>query len=418
MGTRSSRLGVLGESAFRRFWIGESISLLGTQVTALALPLTAVVLLDASPEQMGVLTAVGLVPFLLVGLPAGVWVDRFSRRRLLVAGDLIDAATIAAVPLAAAAHLLAMPVLYAVEFVVGLVDVVVTVAWQAFIPSLVGRPRLVEANARLEASSSLASIAGPGLGGILVQVLTAPIALVVDAASYLASGLLVGSIRVAEPALPAAADRPSARSQIGEGLRLVISSPPLRTLMTGGAIHNFFSRMIDALFVLYAVDVLRLSPAEIGLAFAAAGPGSLLAATAVARLGRTLGIGTTIWSMQVLTGMARLLIPLAAGIPGSGLVALAASNFLLGFARTAFNVTQVSLRVGITADHLQGRMNATMRFVMWSVTPFGALAGGLLAGTLGLTGTLWLAGFGVLAGFVPFLAPALRTVRELPPSSG
>jgi predicted MFS family arabinose efflux permease len=417
MDTRPTRFGVLAEPAFRRFWMGESISLLGTQVTALALPLTAVVLLDASPEQMGILTAVGLLPFLLVGLPAGVWVDRFSRRRLLVGGDLIDAATIAAVPIAAAIHLLAMPVLYAVEFVVGLVDVVVTVAWQAFIPTLVGRTRLVEANARLEASSSLVSIVGPGLGGILVQALSAPIALLVDAASYLASAMLVGSIRVAEPDQAAAADRPSARRQIGEGLRLVMTSPPLRTLVTGGSIHNFFSRMIDALFVLYAVDTLRLSPAEIGLTFAAAGPGSLLAATAVGRLGRGLGIGTTIWSMQVLTGVARLLIPLAAVLPGGALLALAVSNFLLGFARTAFNVTQVSLRVGITPDRLQGRMNATMRFVMWSVTPFGALAGGLLAATaLGLTGTLWLAGVGVLAAFVPFLAPPIRTVRELPVS--
>jgi predicted MFS family arabinose efflux permease len=413
---RSSRLGVLADPAFLRFWLGESISLVGSEVSTLALPLTAVLILDATPEQMGALTAIHLVPFLLVGLPAGVWVDRFSRRRLLVGSDLVNAVTIGLVPIAAIARVLSMPVLYLVYFLIGLVDVVAAVAWQAFVPSIVGRERLIEANARLEASSSVASIVGPGLGGALVQLLTAPIALVVDAASFLISAVMVWSVRVTEPVRPPDVQRASARSEIVEGLRLVLRTPALRALMSGGAIHNFFSRMVDALFVLYAVDVLRLGPAEIGLAFAAGGPGSLLAAATVGWLGRPLGVGTTIWTMQVLTGISRLLVPVAAiAAPGAALAILALSNFLLGFARTAFNVTQVSLRVAITPDHLHGRMNATIRFLMWSVTPVGALVGGILAATvLGLTGTMVLAGVGVLAAVVPFLAPSLRTVREIP----
>jgi len=413
---RSSRLGVLADPAFLRFWIGESISLVGSEVTALALPLTAVLILGATPEQMGALTAIHLVPFLLVGLPAGVWVDRFSRRRLLVGSDIVNALTIGIVPLAAIAHALSMPVLYLVYFLIGLVDVVAAVAWQAFVPSIVGRERLIEANARLEASSSIASIVGPSLGGTLVQLLTAPIALVVDAASFLISAVMVAAVRATEPVRPTDGVRASARSEIVEGLRLVLRTPALRALMSGGAIHNFFSRMVDALVVLYAVDVLRLGPAEIGLAFAAGGPGSLLAAAIVGWLGRRVGVGTTIWTMQVLTGISRLLIPLSALVaPGAALVILAFSNFLLGLARTAFNVTQVSLRVAITPDHLHGRMNATIRFLMWSVTPVGALVGGILAATgLGLTGTMVLAGVGVLAAVLPFLAPSLRTVRQIP----
>jgi hypothetical protein len=418
----TGRLGVLGDARFRRFWLGESVSLVGSEVTLLALPLTAVVILHAAPEQMGLLTAVHLVPFLLAGLPAGVLVDRVSRRRLLVAGDLIDAIAIAVVPIAAVGGFLGMPVLYAVSFVIGFVDVFGAVAWQAFVPSIVGRDRLVEANARLEVSSSVASIVGPGLGGALVQLLTAPVALVVDALSYLFSAAMVWTVRVAEPIAARGIDAPSIRVQLLDGLRVVIRTAPIRNLMLGGTIHNFFSRMIDALFVLYAVDVLGVSPAGIGLVFAAAGPGALLGAVAVGAINRVLGVGRALWLLQVLTGLSRVLIPVAgvasvAGAAGGSgtLVVLGLSSFLLGFARTAFNVTQVSLRVALTPDALLGRMNASIRFLMWSVTPFGAIAGGLLAGSaLGLTGTMWLAGFGVLLAFLPFLAPSLRTVRTIP----
>lgn len=414
--TAASRLGVLGDPSFLRFWIGESVSLVGSQVTLLALPLTAVLILGATPDQMGALTAIHLVPFLLVGLPAGVWVDRYSRRRLLVGTDLVNAAAVGLVPVAALAHVLSMPVLYVVSFLIGLIDVVATVAWQAFIPSVVGRERLVEANSRLEISSSIASIVGPGFGGVLVQLVTAPIALAFDAVSFVFSAALVRSVRAVEPAPARGTAAEGSRRQIVEGLRLVLGTPALRALMTGGAIHNFFSRMIDALFVLFAVNAAGLGPAEIGVAFAAGGPGALVGAAMVGAMGRRLGVGTTIWTMQVVTGLSRLMIPLAAvaGIPGGPLAVLATSNFVLGFARTAFNVTQVSLRVGITPDHLQGRMNATIRFLMWSVTPFGAFAGGILAASaFGVTATLWLAGAGVTVAVVPFLARELRNVREI-----
>jgi MFS family permease len=410
---------LLGEPVFRRFWIGQSVSFVGTQVTELALPLTAVIILGATPAQMGLLTAVGLVPFLIVGLLAGVWVDRWRRQSILVITDLVSAATVAAVPVAATLGLLSMSWLYGLAFVLGFVGVIAPVAYQSFIPTLVGRDRLVAANARMEASNSTAAIIGPGIGGLLVQLLTAPIALVVDAVSYLVSAAFIASLKVREPAPIAPADRESVRRQIVEGLRHVAGVPVLRALVTGGAIHNFFSRMIDALLVLYAVNELHLRPVEIGLVFAAGGPGALLGAIGVGWLGRRLGVGPTIVGMQVLTGVARLLIPLAGGPAWLAIGTLAASECLLGFVRTAFNISQVSLRVAITPDRMHGRVNATMRFVMWGVTPFGALAGGLLATTvLGLRGTLAIAAVGVLLAFLPFMSRGLRTVREIPSGAG
>jgi MFS family permease len=418
IGGVSDRLGVLREPAFRRFWIGQSVSFLGSQVTALALPLTAVILLEAGPHEMGILTAAGFVPFLIVGLLAGVWVDRMRRRTILVASDLVSAVAVAAIPVAAATGRLGMPLLYVVAFVLGFVAVISTVAYQAFMPTLVGRDRLVEASARMEAANSVGAIVGPGIGGFLVQVLTAPIALIVDGLSFLFSAVLIGSIRVVEPPPIPPAEQASVRSQIAEGLRLVAATPILRALAGCGAIHNFFSRMIDALFVLYAVNELGLGPVDVGFVFAAGGPGALLGAVAVGWLGRRVGVGPTIAWMQLLTGVSRLLIPLAGGPAWLVLLVLGASEFLLGFVRTAFNVTQVSLRLAITADRLHGRVNATIRFLMWCVTPFGALAGGLIATTaLGLRGTLLLAGIGVLLAFVPLLVRPLRTIRTIPTST-
>jgi MFS family permease len=415
------RLGVFRDRSYRAFWIGQSISFVGSHVTELALPLTAVLLLNAGPEQMGLLTAVGYVPFLLIGLVVGVWVDRLRRRPILIATDLVSAIAIGVVPAASVLGLLRMEVLYAVAFVVGIVEVVAPVAYQSFVPTLVGRERLVEGNAKLEASHSVAAIVGPGLGGVLVQVLTAPIALVVDSVSYVASALALASIRVAEPPpIPDQSDV-TVRGQISDGLRLVAATPILRALVACGSVHNFFSRMIDALVVLYAVDELGLGPAEIGLVFAAGGPGAFVGALTVERLGRRLGVGRLILSSQVVTGIARLLIP-AAALAGSGagaVAVMAASAFVLGLVRTTFNISQVSLRVAITEDRMHGRINATMRFIMWGVTPFGALAGGLLAATgLGLKGTLVVAGVGVLLAFLPLLVPALRTVREIPSAVG
>jgi predicted MFS family arabinose efflux permease len=400
---------------FRRFWVGESISFVGNQVTDLALPLTAVLLLGATADQMGLLTATWYLPYLVFGLPAGVWVDRMRRRPILVGLDLAAAAIVLVVPVAAWTGLLRIELLYVVSFLLGSTVVIFMVAYQSFVPTLVGRADIAPANAALETTISIATVAGPGIGGLLVQLLTAPFALLLDAASFLVSATLIGSIRIEEPPPIPPDERRPMLEQISEGIRLVARTPVLFALVQGGTIHNFFSRMIDALFVLYASRNLGLDPATIGLVIAAGGPGSFVGSLLATRIPARVGLGRTIWAAQVLTSAARLLIPLAVGGALLSAGTLAASMFLLGLARTVFNVNQLSLRLAITEDRMHGRLNATMRFVMWGVTPFGALAGGLLATTaLGVQGTLVVAGLGTLIATVPFLLPAIRGLETMP----
>jgi len=399
---------------FRRFWVGETVSFLGSEVTSLALPLTAVLVLHATPAQMGLLTTSRTVPFLVFGLMAGVWVDRLRRRPILIASDLGRAVLLGSIPVAAALGVLGMPQLYGVAFLVGGIGVVSMVAYQSFIPTLVPRGELVRANSRLEASSSVASIVGPGIAGLLVQWLTAPIAILVDGLSFVASAGFLAAIRI--PEAPPAEDRraESNRQLIAEGLRLVRDNPVLRSIVSCGTFHNFFSRMMDALYVLYLVQVLGLSAGRIGAVAAMGGVGALLGSLVAAPAARRLGIGPACVWAQVLTGVARLCVPLAQGPPLVTLGVLALGEFLLGAARPIFNVNQVSLRLTITPDHQHGRVNATMRFIMWSVTPFGAALGGVLASVIGLRTTLFVAAVGVLLAFLAAWLSPLRHLDRVP----
>ena len=400
--------------AFRRFWIAQSISFLGSEVSLLALPLIAVVTLGATPTQMGILTALGYAPFLVIGLQAGVWVDRMQRRPILIWSDLVTAALLVTIPVAAIFGVLRIEQMYGLALVVGGINVVSSVAHQSFMPSLVARAELQDANARLEASSSFATIVGPSVAGALVQVLTAPIAILVDAASFVVSAVLLRTVQVDEPPPLPPDESPGMRGQVMEGLRLVVRHPLLRPIFSCGATHNFFRRMIEALFVLYAVRELGLDPLALGLVFAAGGPGALLGAAVAVPLARRIGLGRTIVSMQVLTGIACLAAPVAGGPPWLIIGILATGQFLLGIARPIFNISQLSLRQAITPDRLQGRVNATMRFIMWGVTPAGALVGGLLGSAIGLRETLLVAGIGVLLAFAWVAASPVRWLATVP----
>lgn len=357
--------GLWRQPEFRKFWTGQTISFFGSEVTYLALPLTAVLYLQAGPAEMGLLGVARNLPFLLVGLLAGVWVDRMRRRPILIGSDLGNAFLLGSIAVAALFDVLEMWQLYVVAFGVGMITVVAMVAYQSFLPTLVQRQHLVEGNSKLEVSSSIAGIAGPGLAGLLVQWLTAPIAIFVDSISFFISALFLGTIRTPEPPPMPRAERGSMRQQIGEGLRTVLSNPLLRALVWCGSTHNFFSRMIEALYVLYVVRELGIAPALLGLIFAAGGPGALLGALLAGPLARRFGLGPTIVGAQVLTGISRLCIPLAGGPPPLMIGVLMLGEFGLGIARPVFNINQVSLRQSITTDRLQGRVNATMRFIMW-----------------------------------------------------
>jgi MFS family permease len=406
--------GIWRNPDFVKFWVGETVSVFGSAVTALALPLTAVVVLKATPAQMGLLAAAGYVPFLLVGLLAGVWVDRFRRRPILLSADIAKAILLASIPVAAFAGHLAMGQVLIVSFLSGTVSVIDAVAYQAFMPSLLRREDLVEGNSKLEVSNSVAGIAGPSIAGFLVQLVTAPIAIAVDAASFVVSAVFLIFIRTPEPPPIPQEHKRNTLGQIGEGLRAVARHPLIASVMWCGTMHNFFARMIDALFVLYLTNDLHLSPALLGIVLALGGPGALLGALATARVTKRFGVGPTVVSMQILTGISRLLIPLAVGSLPIILTLLMLSEFLLGVARPIFNITQVSLRQAVTPDRLQGRVNASIRFVMWGVTPFGALLGGVLGEFIGLRATMLIAAIGVSIATVWVFFSPVRALREQP----
>ncbi len=401
---------LLHHGDFLKLWTADTISQLGTQVTALALPLTAILVLKANAFQVGILTAVEFLPFILVGLPAGVWVDRLPRRPILIVGDLGRAAVLGSIPIAYRLHVLHIGQLYVVAFLTGIFTVFFDVAYQSYLPSLVERDQLVDGNAKLEISRSGAQLAGPGLAGALVQLLKAPVAILADSLSYLWSAAWVFTIRRAEPPVEQHEDgaRPTMRSQIAEGLRYVWHHRFLRPIAFCTASSNLFSSMAFAILILFAVRTLGMSPGLIGLVFALGNLGFLFGAIVSRRIADRLGGGAPIVGAAVVFGVAGFLVPLASR--STAIPLLTASIALFGFGGVVYNINQVSLRQAITPLRMQGRMNATMRFMVWGTMPIGAFVGGALGKAIGLRPTLWIAAVG---GLVCFLFPAASPVRTL-----
>lgn len=389
---------------FMKLWTGETISQLGTQVTFLALPLTAILILKASPFQVGLLGTIEFLPFILVGLPAGVWVDRLRRRPILIAGDLGRVLTLGSIPVAYELGVLHMVQLYIAAFVTGILTVFFDVSYQSYLPSLVERDKLVDGNAKLEISRSGAQLAGPGIAGALIQALKAPVAILVDAISYLASALFIFLIRKKEPPVEAHGDggKPKMRTEIAEGLRYVWRHPLLRPIAFCTGNSNLFSNMGITVLLLFAVRTLGMSPGKIGLVFALGNTGFLLGAFLSARVAERVGVGRTIVGSAMLFGITW--IPMALLTKAIAFPLMVLAWFIAGFGGTIYNVNQVSLRQSITPDRMQGRMNATMRFMVWGTIPIGTFVGGILGGTIGLRPTLWVAGVGSLLSFVPPLS--------------
>ena len=396
---------------FLRLWSAQTISQLGTQITLLALPLVAILTLDASAFEVAVLTALEWLPWLLFGLPAGAWVDRLPRRTMLIVTDVARAGALASVPLAYAFDVLTLWQLFAVGFLTGTLTVFFDVAYVAYLPSLVTRRQLPEGNAKLETSRSAAYVGGPGLGGLLVQVVGAPAAIVADAVSYLVSALFLGAIRGREepPVRPQGA---RLRSEVVEGIRFVLSHPYMRPSIPFVALSNFFFNVLFAVFLVYAVRSLDLDPAAIGITFALGNIGLVLGALTATRVGRLLGVGPTIIVCAWLLGWPSLLIPLA---PAEYAVPIFVAVFaILGFAGMVFNVVGISLFQATTPLRMQGRATASRRLVNFGVVPLGALTGGLLSKWVGLHETLWIGAVGATVAFLPLLFSPLRSVREVP----
>jgi MFS family permease len=412
---------LLRQPDFLKLWTAETISQFGTQVTALAIPFVAIELLNASTFEIGLLNVVDFLPFLLIGLVAGVWVDRMRRRPVLIASDLGRAVLLSSIPLAYAFNALTILQLYIVGFLVGSLTVFFDVAYQSYLPSLVGREHLVDGNGKLEISRSAAAVLGPGLGGLLIGVLRAPFAIVVDAVSYLGSAFFVFLIRRQE-APPEQHDeavhgpRPGMRAEMAEGLRYVVTHRYLRHIAACTGSSNLFANVGFAVLMVFALRELDMPAEAVGLAFSIGSLGAMLGALTSSRIAARLGVGPTIVVFSSLSGPSLLLF---AAIPGNAPLAamvgvLALMGFLGGLSSVVYNVNQVSLRQAITPTRLQGRMNASMRWFVWGTIPIGALAGGALGTVIGLRETLIIAAVGESLAFLFVLFSPVRSIREMP----
>lgn len=399
--------------AFMRLWVGRTVSRLGTEISFLALPLTAVIFLDATSVQMGILAALGSAPALFLGMGVGVWIDRKDKRSVMVVSSYIRALLMITVPLAAALHVLCIEYLYAVALGVGLMSSFFQVANRSILPSLVPRDRLVEANSRLAIGSSAAQVAGPGVAGVLVQLLTAPIALIVDAATFVVSGLAIRSIRTAEPE---AEGRPAGRTLVREareGLVAIGRSGVLLAIAVGVGGLAVFNAMFEAVWLLYVNRTLGLEPFTLGFMFSVGGAGFVLGAVFAARLIRWLGIGRAMIVGVLMVGASDLATPLAGGPVIAVFTTLASAAFAFGVGVTLYSVAQESIRQASTPLRLQGRMNGVMNALEVGLAPVGALIGGVLGQTLGLRPTLFLAAGGELLMVVWLLFTPIRSLVEL-----
>ena len=405
---------LLRQRPFRRLWLGESISFVGDQVSLLALPLVGVLTLDASATEMGVLTALGWAPHLVFSLFAGAWIDRRERRRpIMIAADLLRAALLGTVPLAGAFGALTIEQLYAVTFLVGAATVFFDLCWSSFLVAVVPRTQLVDANSKLSVSRSVSSIAGPSLAGALVQALSAPVAVFVDAMSFVASALFLRGIDVQELPLEAT-EGESVRRRLVDGLRFVARHPVLRAGVACTSTLNFFTFIWFAIFVLYASRGLGLSAGAIGLILGTGAVGGLVGALIAARIGARIGIGPAIVLGAVLFPLPTVLFPLASGTQWERAAFLLAGEFLASIGVMVFDVNQNSLNVLLTPHRLRARVAGASRFFNYGVRPLGALAGGLLGEALGLRTTISIGVAGSMLGVLFLLASPMKDIHEPP----
>ncbi|CAN5282159.1 MFS transporter [soil metagenome] len=399
---------------FLRLWSAQTISQLGSQVTLLALPLAAIFVLDASTFEVALVGFFHLLPFLLFALPTGVWVDRLPRRPVLIVADLGRALALVSLPVAYWLDALTLPHLYAAGFAAGVLTVFFDVAYLSYLPSLVERDRLLEGNAKLETTRSGASVAGPGLGGALVGALTAPVAILADALSYVVSALLLARIRHPDRLVAGreAAQRTSMWRELREGLSFVFRQPFLRILVLATGAANFFWNVGLGVLIVYLVRELGLSPAMLGLVIAVGEVGAIGGAVVSGRVARRFGVGRTIVWTALLTNIGILAVPLA---PTSRPEPVLMVGFLLGaLFGNIFNVNQLSLRQAITPERLQGRMNSVVRFMYWGPQPVGMVIGGALGSVIGLRETLFFAAGGAALAMVPLVLNPIRRLDSVP----
>lgn len=401
-----------------KIWSAATVSLMGSQVSQLAIPIIAAVVLYSSPLEVALLGAVEMAPFILFALPAGAWLDRVRRRPVLIAGDIGRGLALLTIPIAFAAGALTIWQLYAVGFITGSLTVLFDVADQSYLPALLDREELVEGNAKLSLPQSSAQVVGPAFAGGLIGVVGAPFAIVFDAISFFASGGLISLVRKPEPKperrVTETGAHTSAREDIAEGLRYVLGNRYLRMIAGSTATSNLGTSIAFSIFAIFAYRELGLSYQLVGTVFGLGGLGVLIGALVSERLSRRLGVGPAIvWSM-FLTGPAVFMYALMPSNVPIAAALLFGSVFLEGFTAVVYNVNQVSFRQALTPLDMQGRMNATMRFIVWGTMPLGSLIGGVLASLLPLRTTIAVGATVASAAFLWVLFSPVRSLREIP----
>ncbi|MGW2637094.1 MFS transporter [Streptomyces sp. NPDC001348] len=408
---RPSRLGLLRDPDFGRLFAATALGQLGDRIIFLALPLVAIVALRADEFQVGLLTAMTTAGSLLVGLPAGAWVDRMRKRSVMISTDLARALVLATIPVAWWAGALTIWWLYAVALVHGVLTVFFDVAYVSYLPHLVGRSNLVEGNAKLSAIRSVTSISGPGMAGPLVGLVGAPATLLVSSAGMTMSGLLALGIRTREQK-PEPSEHPRLVRDIREGLKFVLKHPSLRAVIVADAIFNLFLVVYQTMLLVFLDREMGLEAFGIGLILSGMGCGALLGALLATRISRRVGQGRVIWLAPLVTCPLTVLMPLAH--PGPGVYAAALGLACLSLGGVVRVVAQSSFQQALTPDRLLGRMSATARFVSWGGIPLGGLLGGASGSAFGASATLWIGAAGMTLSVLPnFLSP-LRGMRELP----
>ncbi len=393
------------DGEFLKLWWGQAISEVGSQVSALALPTVAILILNATPFQVGLLEAFQFLAFPLLGLIAGVYADRLRRRPIMIVCDLLRMVALGSVPVAYVLGLLTMEQLYVVALLVGVGTVFFDVADQSYLPAIISRSDLVEGNSKLQVTGSVAQMVGPALAGFLIQLVGAARAVAVDATSFLVSVLSLWWIRRPEPAPNPASEAGASGffSEMLEGIRFVLGNPTISRIAGSTATSNLGGNMVFAVYLIFAYRFLHLTPGVIGVVFAAGAVGGLLGALSASWIAARIGVGPTLFISITAGGLALILVPLAQY--GFAIPLLIASFFVGSLVNPVYNITQVSLRQAITPDRVQGRMNATVRTIIWGTIPIGALIGGTIGTVYGVLPAIYvgiavslLSGAWILAG--------------------
>ena len=399
---------------FRRLWTSLTITAFGAQITNLALPLTAALLLQATPFQMGVLVALETLPFALVSLHAGVLLDRVRKLPIVIAADLGRGIALLAIPVAAFTHVLSIEILYAVGFLCGVQNVVGGAAYQVLLAQLAGRKRLVEANAKITLGETSSALIGPGIAGLLIQALTAPFAIVLDALTFFASALMLRRVEARNDVIHMT-NRGSVWAEIHEGLLLVWRSRTLFALALVAGLWQVLHHMQIAVLILFATRELGLSAGSIGVAYMIGGVGCVIAAANAERLSNRFGVGSIIVYGLLLTAFGWQAFGLVSGPPWAATLALGLAMLVFDFGAVLYGINYLALRQAITPDRLLGRMTATMRFCTVAAAPLGSLIGGALATGIGLRATLLVVGaLGLALAIGAMTSSPFRSHRTLP----